>query len=144
MSITRPLRFLNLPLQGVVICVALAAEFNKSASADAPPSQVDPPTKQTCASLALEEQYETVRVGNLALASDTVLGGPPECVASVATDSPNVRVTLEKKGRFASVRIWALHDGFANVTVTGASGEDIGVIRVSVYPRDPRAHKGGK
>ncbi|MDQ2858527.1 MAG: hypothetical protein M3R53_07760 [Candidatus Eremiobacteraeota bacterium] len=94
--------------------------------------------------LRLEETYETVRVGALALATDAVLGGPPECVSAASTDSPNVRVSLEKKGQFASVRVWALHDGFANVVVKDWHGVDIGIIRVSVYPREPHTHKGGK
>ncbi len=120
--------------------------LGRPAAAARAPSDVRASAQQACSSaaLSLEERYETVRVGGLALASDTVLGGPPECVSSVSTDSPNVRVTLEKKGTNASVRIWAVHEGFAYVTVSDANGVEVGVIRVSVYPRDPRAHKGGR
>ncbi len=122
--------------------VALFALFPAAASA----ADSESPAAETCAAsaLSLEEPYESVQVGGRALAADSVLGGPPECVASVSSDSQNVRATLRKKGEFASVRIWALHEGFANVTVTSTDGVQIGVVRVSVYPREPRAHKGGR
>jgi len=124
---------------------ALAALFALFPAA-APAADSEGPAAQTCAAsaLSLEEPYESVQVGGRALAADSVLGGPPECVASVSSDSQNVRATLQKKGEFASVRIWALHEGFANVTVTSTDGVQIGVVRVSVYPREPRAHKGGR
>lgn len=118
----------------VIVCAAAVAMLQSGAAARTP-SDGRAPAREGCSSaaLSLEERYETVRVGGLALAADTVLGGPPECVSSASTDSPNVRVTLEKKGTNASVHIWAVHEGFAYVTVSDANGVEIGVIRVSVY-----------
>ena len=128
------------------VCASVLLAASSPVAAREPSPDVQPSLQGSCsaAALSLEDAYESVQVGGRALASDTVLGGPPQCVGTAFTKSPNVRVTVQKKGNAASVRIWALHEGFAYVTVTAASGVEIGVVRVSVYPREPRAHKGGK
>jgi len=132
-------------IERVALCVGLSAAFSASGAAAESPADAGASTDACVSSaLSLENAYATVRVGGLALASDSVLGGPPQCVGSVSTDSSNVRVSLQKKGETASVRIWALHEGFANVTVRAQNGVEIGVVRVSVYPREPHPHKGGR
>ncbi len=130
-----------------LFCVSLISALHAQSLAAVSSSDANVSvTPDECASVTLiiEEPYESVRVGGLALASDAVLGGPPECVSSASADSSNVRVALQKKGEFANVRIWALHEGFAYVTVRDVRGVEIGIIKVSVYPREPHPHKGGR
>jgi hypothetical protein len=98
---------------------------------------LDAPSEPCAAAhLMLTSDNERLQMGAYILAGDVVRGGPASCVASASSDSPNAKASLSTRHDVATVLILAQHPGFANVSVFAADGALIGVIRVSVYPRE--------
>ncbi len=130
------------PLTLVVALFVVPLAGRAAALEPSPDMSSAPIIACSAAALYLEDRYVSVQVGGRTLSEDTVLGGPAACVGHATTDSSNVRVMVQRKGQFATIRIIALRDGFANVSVAAANGRKIGEIRVSVYPRELHVNRG--
>lgn len=128
----------NLGVVAVSLLAALSVTqpAQKTQAYEPPVPSSGAPAVDQCGQLTLADTNERLQVGAAALAGDVVRGGPASCVASVSSDSPNAKATLSTKHDVATVLILAQHAGFANVSVFAANGTLIGVIRVSVYPRE--------
>lgn len=96
------------------------------------------PSDEPCAAaqLSLANDNERLQMGAYILAGDVVRGGPARCVGSASSDSPNAKASLSSRHDVATVLILAQHPGFANVSVFAVDGALIGIVRVSVYPRE--------
>lgn len=126
---------------GVALVPLLAASALRLGSLEPgalPSVAVDGSSADPCATaqLSLANDNERLQMGAYILAGDVVRGGPARCVASASSDSPNAKASLSSRHDVATVLILAQHPGFANVSVFAADGTLIGVIRVSVYPRE--------
>lgn len=122
------------PLVAVFSALQLGSEQTRAPASIA----VDASPLEPCApaQLILTSDNERLQMGAYILAGDVVRGGPARCVASAWSDSPNAKASLSTRHDVATVLILAQHPGFANVSVFAADGTLIGVIRVSVYPRE--------
>jgi len=129
---------MNIGVALVPLLTASALRLGSLEPGALPSVAVDGPSAGPCATaqLSLANDSERLQMGAYILAGDVVRGGPARCVASASSDSPNAKASLSSRHDVATVLILAQHPGFANVSVFAVDGTLIGVIRVSVYPRE--------